>query len=199
MNIFSKIFALTFIALSTNLASQDNGLASEVTDLNAADVSLDKEKDLPYLEKPFISQSPQDLHDGLFVGTLGVDGGDKEKILAFVKEIIEVDDNDHKTDSLLISYKGKLVFESYFRRGRINYPHYQMSITKSYTAFTLGRAIQLGHFSMNDLHKPVVHFLKDLDRTKLVAGADTLTLHKIMHMGSGIRVSESKRSQIRHQ
>ena len=100
------------------------------------------------------------------------------------------------TDSLLISYRGKLLFESYFRRGRANFPHYQMSITKSYTALAVGRAIQLGLLKMDDLDKPAVSLLKGLDTTKLVAGADTITLAQAMQMGSGIRLAKDKEKEL---
>ena len=158
----------------------------------AADVSYAKEREIKYLDKPYISTKPADMKDGIPVGELGVDGGDKAKVLAFADEIEKYTDDKHKTDSLLISYKGKLIFESYYRRGRENYPHYQMSITKSYTALALGRAIQLGHFSMDDLYKPAVSFLKDVDQSKLIEGADSITLDNAMHMGSGIRLDGGK-------
>ncbi len=175
-------------------AQADNGLAPEVTDLNAADVSYVREKDLPYLEKPFISAAPRDRGDGLVVGELGKDGGDKDSILAFAREIARPAKNDRvgRTDSLLISHKGRLVFESYYRRGRANYPHYQMSITKAYTALCVGRAMQLGFLKMEDLDKPVVEFLKDLDRDKLASGADRITLNDAMTMRSGIRLADDK-------
>ena len=174
------------------MAAIDTGLAPEVTDLNAAAVSYTKEKEIEYLEKPYITTAPADLGDGIPVGKLGVDGGNGELVLAFANELAGYTDDQHLTDSLLISYKGKLLFESYYRRGRQNYPHYQMSITKSYTALALGRAIQWGHFSMDDLHKPVVDFLKKVDRSKVVAGADRITLDNAMHMGSGIRIDGQK-------
>ncbi len=82
----------------------------------------------------------------------------------------------------IIGYRGKLIFESYYRRGRANFPHYQMSITKSYTALAIGRAIQLGLLKMEDLDKPAISFLKELDTTKLVAGADTITLAQAMQV-----------------
>jgi len=170
----------------------DTGLAPEVTDLNAADVSYAKEKEIEYLGKPYISTAPADLKDGIPVGKLGVDGGNRELVLAFAKELAGYTDDQHLTDSLLVSYKGKLLFESYYRRGRQNYPHYQMSITKSYTALALGRAIQLGHFSMDGLHKPVVDFLKEVDRSKIAKGAERITLDNAMHMGSGIRLDGQK-------
>jgi len=174
------------------IAAVDTGLAPEVTDLNAADVSYAREKEIEYLENPYISTAPADLKDGIPVGKLGVDGGNRELVLAFANELARYTDDQHLTDSLLISHKGKLLFESYYRRGRQNYPHYQMSITKSYTALALGRAIQLGHFPMDGLHKPVVDYLKEVDRSKIVAGADRVTLDNAMHMGSGIRLDGEK-------
>ena len=92
-----------------------------------------------------------------------------------------------------------LIFESYFRRGRINYPHYQMSITKSYTAMALGRAIQLGRLTMDDLDKPAISFLKELKPSVLVKGADSITLHQAMHMTSGIRLDKEKAELLRQE
>lgn len=176
-----------------------NGLAPEATDLNAKDASFTLEKGMPYLKKPYISVAPKDKNDGIPVGKLGVDGGNKEMILKFANEIAQAskDGRTGKTDSLLISYKGKLVFESYYRRGRIDYPHYQMSITKSYTAFALGCAMQLGHIKMEDLQKPVTSFLKDLAPSKFVSGADQITLDQAMNMGSGVRLAPDKIKMIR--
>jgi CubicO group peptidase (beta-lactamase class C family) len=139
------------------------------------------------------------MNDGITVGELGRDGGDKELVLKYAGELARpsTDPKMGKTDSLLISYGGKLIFEAYFRRGRINYPHYQMSITKSYTAMALGRVIQLGHLTMDDLHKPAISFLKDLKPEALVKGADGITLHQAMHMSSGIRLDPEKAAQLR--
>jgi len=99
------------------LFAQDDGLAPELTDLNAKDVSMAWEKQIPYLEKPHFSTRPADLDDGIRVGELGVDGGAREMILAFAREVAMDPNQDRKdkTDSLLISHKGKLIFESYFR------------------------------------------------------------------------------------
>ncbi len=118
---------------SCAMAEVSNGLAPEVTDLNARDVSYALEKKIPYLEEPYISVAPKDMGDGIPVGRLGVDGGDREMVLKFAEEIAKPspDEKTGRTDSLLICYKGKLIFESYYRRGRANYPHYQMSITKA--------------------------------------------------------------------
>ena len=130
-------------------ARESNDLAPEVTDLNASDVSYAREKNIPDLEQAFLTRTPEDRKDGIPVGELGKQGGDEAAILAFAAEIAA--GGHGEIDSLLLFHKGKLLFESYYRRGRINYPHFQMSITKSYTALALGRAIQLGHLDMDDL------------------------------------------------
>ena len=176
-----------------------NGLVPEITDLNADDVSYALEHRLPYLNEPFIDVSPQKRMDGLAVGEIGRDGGDRAAILKFARELAQesADSSSGRTDSLLIAHKGKLIFESYFRRGRINYPHYQMSITKSYTAMAIGRAIQLGHLTMQDLDKPVILFLKDLKPEKLVPGAEDITLHQVLQMTSGIRISAEDAAALR--
>jgi CubicO group peptidase (beta-lactamase class C family) len=181
------------VACSLN-AQESNGLAPEITDFNAKDASYGLEKKIPYLKTAFIDVAPNDMKDGIPVGKLGVDGGNKKTILTFAQEI--ADSKHGVTDSLLISHKGKLIFESYYRRGRIDFPHYQMSITKSYTAMALGRAIQLGHFKMEDLDKPVVGFLKTLDTSKLAAGANKITLHEVMNMRSGIRLDKDKAKEV---
>lgn len=188
--------AFSLIALAATVSAQETGgLAPEVTDLNAADVSYALEAKLPDLEKPFIDITPADRDDGIPVGELGVDGGDKVAILAFAERIAAGQHGE--MDSLLLYYKGKLLFESYYRRGRINYPHYQMSITKSYTAMAIGRAIQLGHLTMADLDKPVVSFLKDLDQSKLASGAASITVAEAMNMRSGIRLAPEKVNELR--
>jgi CubicO group peptidase (beta-lactamase class C family) len=192
--LFSTILSFWFLSY----LSGDTGLAPEVTDLNAVDISFQKEKEIQYLHKPFISTKPRDKKDLLPVGELGIDGGKKESILKFVRKLAEPSDSPKhgKTDSLLIAHQGKLIFESYFRRGRANYPHYQMSITKSYTAYAIGRAIQLDYLSMDDLHKPVVSFLKEIKPDKLAKGADKITLDQAMQMRSGIRLPKKKIGEI---
>ena len=148
-------------------------------------------RDIPYLEKAFIDTTPANRKDGIVVGKLGVDGGNKEIILKLAQEI--ADGKLGKYDSLLIAQKGKLLFESYYLRGRVNLPHPQASATKAYTGFALGRAIQLGYLTMADLDKPLISFLKDLDQTKLAPGAEKITLHQALTMRSGIRLSDEQR------
>ena len=121
-------------------------------------------------------------------------GGDLSLVEAFATELAAAakDEKSGQVDSMLIGYRGKLLFESYYRRGRANFPHYQMSITKSYTSLAVGRAIQLGLLTMEDLDKPAISFFEKLDTMKLVAGADTITLAQAMQMGSGIRLAKEK-------
>ena len=194
--------AFLFIPLFlTSCISQDvanNGLGPEVVDLNAEDVSFESEKKIPYLNQPFISPAPRDRKDQLKVGKLGAGGEDRERILAYARRLAEPSDSVKfgNTDSLLIAHRGKLILEAYYRRGRVNYPHYQMSITKSYTAYAIGRAIQLGHMTMEDLNKPVASFLKDIDFSQLAEGANEITLDQAMQMSSGILLPQKRLSDI---
>ncbi len=182
-------------AEDVGLITESNGLAPEVTDLSSDDVSFAKEQHLADLKRPFIDIAPEDMADGIEVGELGLDSGNKEMILALAREIAAGQHGE--VDSLLIHHDGRLIFESYYRRGRVNYPHYQMSITKSYTALALGRAIQLGHLKMSDLDRPVLDFLKEIDQRQIAAGCDTITLNDALNMHSGIRVDQATVEKLR--
>ena len=146
--------------------------------------TLQEQKKLPDLPQPYVSASPEDIGDGLEVGSLDTPGA-KEAIKSLVK-------NDQagkfaNLDSLLLWKDGKLIFEMYNRRGRVDGPHYAMSVTKTMTSVTLARAIQLGLLSMNDLDKPVVDFLPGIDRSKIKSGVETITLGDALHMKTGLR------------
>ena len=185
---------LFVIALFSNIgvvnAEDNNGLAPEAT-VSEATISF---RDMPYIEKAFVDTSPEGRSDNVPVGKLGLDSGNKGMIVKLAEELA---DKKHGVyDSLLISHKGKLLFESYYLRGRINLPHYQGSATKVLTSLALGRAIELGYLTMDDLNKPLVSFLKDLDSTKLVDGVENITLHKALTMRSGIRISSDKRAEL---
>jgi CubicO group peptidase (beta-lactamase class C family) len=180
-----------FSSVAAKSAEENNGLAPEAT---AADAELSF-RDIPYLKKAFIDAAPTDRKDAISVGELGVDGGNKAMIFKLAQEIA---DNKHdRFDSLLIAHKGKLLFESYYLKGRINLPHPQASATKSYTSLAIGRAIQLGYLTIADLDKPLVSFLKDLDSTKFVDGSELITLHKAMTMRSGIRISKEQKEEFK--
>lgn len=151
--------------------------------------------DMPNLDVAFIDTAPVKLTGDIAIGELGVDGGDKALVLELANEIAA---SDHgKYDSLLISHKGKLLFESYYNRGRIDLPHFQFSATKGYTSLVLARAIQLGYLTMADLKNPLVDFFKDLDTSKLAVGVEDVTLHHVLSMRSGLRFSDEQLSEFR--
>ena len=186
----AALFLLTSaFALGTEL------VAPQATQAELAKASYTEEKKLEDLPVAFIDISPDPEDDGFAVGTLGVDGGEVDPILKFANEI--ANGTHGEVDSLLIMHRGKLLFESYFRRGRVNYPHYQMSITKSYTALAVGRAIQCGYLTMDDLDRPVCEFLKDLDPSQFAKGATTITLADAMTMRSGIRIPKDVQHRLR--
>jgi len=139
--------------------------------------------DIPELTSPYIDTSPVDLGDGIAVGQLS----DEAAIIEFAKEVAAGEHGNY--DSVLIAKGGTLLFESYYKRGRVDLSHPQSSATKSYTSLALGRAIQMGYLSMDDLTKPVISFLNNIDRTKLVEGAETITLHHALTMTTGIVIS----------
>jgi len=190
--IVKMLLLANVMALSAAFAQKDIGNAApEANDTEAA-LSF---RDIPDLKEAFIDAAPIDRKDGISVGKLGTNGGNKAMILKLAQEI--ADSRYGNFDSYLIAYKGKLIFESYFSRGRINLPHPQASATKAYTSLALGRAIQLGYLSMADLHKPLISFLKDLNPTKFVEGVEKITLHKALTMRSGIRISEEQREEFK--
>jgi CubicO group peptidase (beta-lactamase class C family) len=141
-------------------------------------------RSLPNLTSAYYDFTPDKREDGLNVGGLPYDGeiGELAKGIAKGKY--------GQYDSLLISRGNKLVFESYFHKGRVNLPHYQASATKGYTSFAVGRAIQLGYLSMDDLHKPVLEFLKEVDAHNLTNGVEKITLHHTLSMRSGLRLTK---------
>ncbi len=56
----------------------------------------------------------------------------------------------------------------------------------------LGRAIQLGYLTMADLDKPLISFLKELDPSKFVEGAELITLKNALTMTTGVRISREQ-------
>lgn len=191
INFKSLIIIILLSGCTTSNTSIDNivdrnDLAPEATTAQA-DISF---WNFPYLEEAFIDLTPTDRKDGLAVGELVVNDDNKALILQLAQEL--ADDKQGKYDSLLISHQDKLVFESYYLRGRVNLPHMQSSVTKSHLSLLVGRAIQLGYLTMADLNKPLVSFLKDLDPTKFVEGTEKVTLNNAMTMRSGLRFSDEQ-------
>ena len=146
--------------------------------------SYSEQKKLPDLPEAYFSTSPQDLGDGLKVGKLDLPGTKKA-----VKALISEDraGKYSNLDSILLWKDGKLLFEMYSRRGRVDAPHYAMSITKTLTSVTLARAIQVGLLKMEDLDKPVISFMPEIDKSNIQPGVDTITLRDALYMKSGLR------------
>ena len=151
-------------------------------------------REMPALEKPFIDTAPESADASLLAGKLALP---KPQVKALVKLAKEIGKGDHgRYDSLLIAHKNKLVFESYYQRGRYGIAHPQASATKGHTSLILGRAIELGYLSLTDLDKPIISFLKDIDTSKLAKGAEKITLHKALTMHGGLTIDREQWQEI---
>lgn len=198
MNIKTKfksfIAAALFSTVSNVIAANtvDSTMLAPIASVEDAKMSFG---DLPYLQESFIDITPAIKEDALVVGELGIDGGTKDEIIKLAKEI--ANDKHGLYDSMLISHQGKLLFESYYKRGRANLHHGQASATKAYTSMALGRAIQLGYLTMADLQKPLISFLKDLDTSKLAKGSEKITLHKALTMHGGLSIDRDKWQELK--
>ena len=206
INLYFRSKSLIAIALLSSFScavtaytKQSVDKTANLNDSHAPEVSAADAKvsfwDMPYLAEAFIDPSPGKRRDNISVGKLGMDGGDKSLIIELAKEIAEK--KYGLVDSLLIAQKGKLLFESYYLRGRIDLPHMQASSTKSYVSLAIGRAIQLGYLTMADLNEPLISFLNDLEQAKLVKGADKITLSKALSMRSGMRISREQTKEFK--
>ncbi|MEE2715078.1 MAG: serine hydrolase [Verrucomicrobiota bacterium] len=172
------------VAISWATGLTANELPRLEKGLKAEQQYYQEQKKLPYLKEAYFSTSPEDLRDGLKVGRLDLPGTGKA-----VRALIR-DDKAGKysnLDSILLWKDGKLLFEMYNRRGRVDGPHYAMSITKTLTSVTLARAIQMGLLSMEDLDKPVISFMPGIDPSKIQPGVKTITLREALYMKSGLR------------
>ena len=182
---------MSFNSYAKESVAGNNSLAPEAT---ATEATL-AFRDIPFLEESFIDTSPAYSQGDIAVGQLGIDGGNKNMIIKLAEELADNKHGDY--DSLLIAHKGKFLFESYYKRGRIDLPHFQSSVTKSYTSLLLSRAIQLGYLTLTDLDKPLVSFLKGLDSSKFVDGVEKITLHQALTMSSGLRFSDEQNAKFR--
>ena len=147
------------------------------------------QKQVPYLAKAYVSTAPEDLGDGISVGELRLPGTEKA-----VARLVAADEEGafSSLDSILLWHDGKLLFEFYNRRGRVDGPHYTMSVTKTMTSIVLARAIELGLLKMDDLDKPIVDFMPEIDRAKIQKGVEAITIRDALMMKSGLRFSDKK-------
>ena len=188
-SLFPFILLSIAFALSTHLQSAE--LPKLPKETNPQKLGYKEQAQLPKLAEPYVSTAPQDLGDGLPVGKLDRPGT-QQAVAALV-----ADDKAGKyseLDSILLWKDGKLIFEYYNRHGRVDAPHYLMSITKTMTSVALARALQVGLLNMADLDKSVVSFMPEIDRSKIKPGVDTITLRDALMMKSGLRwnVADSK-------
>lgn len=188
------IAIVLFVNFNSFAEQKVNEINNPTAEATAAEVKM-KYMELPLLKEAFINAAPADRNDALAVGKLGTDGGNKTMLLQLAQEFANNKHGDY--DSLLIAHKGKLLFESYYNRGRVNLPHFQSSATKSYTSLLFGRAIQMGYMTMADLDKPMVFFLKGLDQTKFVDGVERITLHHALTMSPGLKFSDEQVEKFR--
>lgn len=153
----------------------------------AATLDFKQQATVPDLPRAYMTSSPVDLKDGLPVGRLEVPGSDQA-----IEALRQADAKGQfaNLDSLLIWKDGKLVFEMYARRGRVDAPHYAMSITKTLTSMTLGRAMQLGHVKFEELDRPVIEFMPAINRKTIQPGVETITLRDALMMKSGLRFKD---------
>ncbi len=151
-------------------------------------------RDIPALPRAFIDTAPTSNDTLLNAGKLALA---KDKTTAIVQLAKEIGEGKYgKYDSLMIAHNNTLVFESYHQKGRYNLAHPQASATKGLTSLIVGRAIQLGYLTMDDLNKPLISFLKDLDKSTLAKGADKITLHKALTMQGGLTIDREKWQEI---
>jgi CubicO group peptidase (beta-lactamase class C family) len=142
------------------------------------------QKKIPNLAEAYFSTSPENLGDGLKVGSLDLPGT-QEAINALLAD--DLAGKYSNLDSILLWHDGRLIFEMYNRRGRVDGPHYAMSITKTLTSITLARAIQLGLLTIEDLDSPVINFMPETNRSRIRPGVDKITLRNALFMQSGLR------------
>jgi CubicO group peptidase (beta-lactamase class C family) len=188
---FKGLLTLTLLISVSSFAKENSRHAPEATIAE----TKSSFRDLSHLKEAFINTAPADRNDGLVAGKLGVDGGNKTMVLQLAQEL--ADNNQGVYDSLLIAHKGKFLFESYYKRGRIDLPHFQSSATKGYTSLLLGRVIQLGYLTMADLDKPLTSFIKGLDHAKFINGVEKITLQQALTMRSGLRFSDEENAKFR--
>ena len=190
-----RIYTLFFISISGWVClTFANPEPPAILILNRSEVSFQAEKKLPYLSHAYISGQPLNQEDGIEV-TLLTEASSKNEILYRYAQSLSqkaINEKSGRTDSFLVSKSGELLLECYYRRGRLNYPHYQMSITKSHTALALGRAIQLGYLKMEDLDKPVHQLIDGLVVEDFAKGATTISLDDALRMCSGIRMPKDR-------
>jgi|GEM_PF-2687363 len=126
---------------------------------------------------------PEDLKDGLTIASLKDAGADVAKIMEMSKKTAAGDWK--QIDSILIAYKGNLVFEDYYHGGKIDEPHTLMSITKSVTACIAGCAVQKG--LIKNLNDPVLNYFPSITREEVDPSVMKITVHDVLSSRTGLK------------
>ncbi|MGF1682748.1 serine hydrolase domain-containing protein [Photobacterium minamisatsumaniensis] len=179
----TKIGAVLVFSMALPVKAQD-GLSDEEVTLNH--ITATKTESLSHVIKSGSTaySVPAFLNDGIFTenihdASINVDGIEqlRQKIAA---------GDFGQIDSLLIHHQGKLISEDYWNDGAINKPHFMFSITKNMLSNAIGKAIELGYIdSVND---PAIKYLSNIDKEKLATGSESITLHDLLSMQSGLSI-----------
>lgn len=142
-------------------------------------------------------QAPENVHDGLSVGTLDEVNIDTEIIKKAVNDINRGKYKD--VHSMLIFKDGKLVFEEYFTGYSYQWDgpdyhgelvswdrdilHCVHSVTKSITSACIGIAVDKG--LIQSVHQPIFDYLPEY-RHLATDGKDKITIEHLLTMTSGL-------------
>jgi CubicO group peptidase (beta-lactamase class C family) len=150
---------------------------------------------------PYTYQPPENINDGLDVGTLGEVSVDSELIEKAVSNINR--GKYGEVHSMLIFKDGKLVLEEYFKgykyewdapkhRGELvawnmSMPHCVHSVTKSITSACIGIAIDNGF--IESVHQSILDYLPEYQYLS-TEGKDKITIEHLLTMTSGLEWME---------
>jgi CubicO group peptidase (beta-lactamase class C family) len=144
---------------------------------------------------------PEDIGDGLSVGSLSDIGADPKPLEDAVEGVRE--GRYKEVHSILVHIDGKLVFEEYFEGHKHKYDgpghhgelvtwdrtmfHHVMSVTKSITSACIGIAVDQGHIESVD--QSIFGYLPD-HRHLNVDGRDKIRIEHLLTMTSGLAWNE---------
>ena len=150
---------------------------------------------------PYTYLAPENIDDGLDVGTLDEVGIDTTLLVQGVNKIRQ--GSFKEVHSILIYKGGKLVLEEYFKGHRYQWdapkyhgelvdwnrdmPHELMSVTKSFTSACIGIAIEKGF--IKSIHQSIFDYLPDHQHLK-VDNREYITIEHLITMTSGLAWDE---------
>ena len=185
---FSKLSLLAVAGCFIFPAYAQDGLADEEVTLNKVDPAQAAYQH-QVVQQQIVQQQaaapykmPVLRDDGLRVADLNDVDIDVSAIETLRTKISQGDYGN--INSLLISHKGQLLLEDYWRAGEIDTPHYQFSITKNMMSNAIGKAIELGH--IGSVEDKVVDYFPNLNHKSLAKGADRIKIKDLLTMRSGL-------------